>query len=54
MYFKNTEKPEDIKCLYFEARTSTVKRTLVPNAEFMEFGEIPVAIKKVKPVLIKL
>ena len=30
-----------------EARTTTVKRTLVPNVEFLEYGEIPVAFRKV-------
>lgn len=36
-----------MKVLYLEARTTTVKRTLVPNVESLEFGEIPVAFKKV-------
>lgn len=37
----------EINVLYLEARTVTVKRTLVPNVEHLEFGEIPVAFKKV-------
>jgi hypothetical protein len=33
--------------LYLEARTVSVKRTLVPNVELLEFGEIPVEFRKV-------
>jgi hypothetical protein len=36
-----------VNVLYIEARTCTVKRTLVPNVESLEFGEIPVAFRKV-------
>ena len=48
MYYKNPEREDnDVKVLYLEARTVTVKRTLVPNVDSLEFGEIPVAFKKV-------
>lgn len=30
---------------FIEARTTTVKRTLIPNNDVLEFGEIPVAFK---------
>jgi hypothetical protein len=47
LYFKQPENTDtEIKALFIEARTVTVKRTLVPNADSLEFGEIPVAFKK--------
>lgn len=39
--------------MYLSARTTTVKRTLIPNCESLEFGEIPVAFKQTKEILIK-
>jgi hypothetical protein len=39
--------------MYFEARTTTVKRSLIPNVAEMEFGEIPVAFKTTKEILVK-
>lgn len=54
VYYKNPEKDDsDVKVLYLEARTVTVKRTLVPNVEFLEFGEIPVAFRKTQEILLK-
>jgi hypothetical protein len=54
VYFKNPEREDtDVKVLYLEARTVTVKRTLVPNVEFLEFGEIPVAFRKVTTFALK-
>lgn len=48
LYYKNPEREDnEVKVLYLEARTVTVKRTLVPNVDSLEFGEIPVAFKKV-------
>jgi len=32
--------------MYLEARTTTVKRTLLPNTDTLEFGEVPVAFRK--------
>ena len=50
MYFKNPDREDtEVKTLFLEARTVTVKRTLVPSVESLEFGEIPVAFKKVRP-----
>jgi hypothetical protein len=37
----------DFQVLYLQARTTTVKRTIVPSVEMLEFGEIPVAFRKV-------
>ena len=30
-----------------------MKRTLIPNTEIMDFGEVPVAFRKTKEILIK-
>lgn len=35
-----------VKTLFLEVRTTTVPKTLVPNTDVLEFGEIPVAFKK--------
>lgn len=42
-----------MKTFYIEARTTTVPRTLVANVETLDFGEIPVAMRVVKEILIK-
>lgn len=39
--------------MYLEANTTTVKRTLTPNFQTLEFGEIPVKVKLTKEILIK-
>ena len=53
VYYKNPEREDtEVKVLYLEARTVTVKRTLVPNVEVLEFGEIPVAFRKVQLIMI--
>lgn len=39
--------------MYLQARTTTVKRCLIPNSEVVDFGEIPVAFKQTKEILIK-
>ena len=39
--------------MYLEARTTTVKRSLIPNVDEMEFGEIPVAFKQTQEILVK-
>lgn len=51
IYYKNPEREDtEIKTVFLEARTVTVKRTLVPNIEELEFGEIPVAFRKVSTI----
>mmetsp|Transcript_18333 Transcript_18333/g.13332 ORF Transcript_18333/g.13332 Transcript_18333/m.13332 type:complete len:112 (-) Transcript_18333:394-729(-) len=46
-YFKQPDKHDsEVNVLFLEARTTTVMRTLVPNVEVLEFGEIPVALRK--------
>jgi len=42
-----------LKCIYFEARTTTVTRSLVANVETLDFGEVPVALRVTKEILIK-
>ena len=44
---------EAIKTLFLEVRTTTVPKTLVPNTDVLEFGEIPVAFKKTQEILVK-
>lgn len=48
VYFRSSEpgSNEQVKTLYLEVRTTTVPKTLVPNTNVLEFGEIPVAFKK--------
>ena len=54
VYYKNTERAgTDIGCMYLEARTTTVKRSLIPNVDVLEFGEIPVAFKTTQEILVK-
>lgn len=42
-----------VKTFYLEARTTTVPRTLVANVQTLDFGEIPVAMRVTKEILIK-
>ena len=43
MFYRAAEKTDaEINCQYLEARTTTVKRSLIPNVDEMDFGEIPV------------
>ena len=42
-----------MKTFYLEARTTTVPRTLVANVQTLDFGEIPVAMRVTKEILIK-
>ena len=58
VYFKPAEKDkngadEEVKVLYLEARTTTVFRSLVPNVTLLDFGEIPVANRRVMEILVK-
>lgn len=54
MYYKLAERQDaEVKVFYLQARTTTVKKTLIPNEDVMEFGEIPVAFKQTKEILIK-
>ena len=39
--------------MHISARTTCVKRSLIPNVELLEFGEIPVLLKQTRDILIK-
>lgn len=48
VYFKLHDREEaDVDCTFLEARTTTVTRSLIPNVNSLEFGEIPVAFKQI-------
>lgn len=54
VYFRPSDNTEpEAKSLFLQVRTTTVKRTLIPTPEVMDFGEVPVAFKKTKEILIK-
>jgi hypothetical protein len=54
VYFRPSDNTEpDAKSLFLQVRTTTVKRTLIPTPDVMDFGEVPVAFKKTKEILIK-
>lgn len=54
VYYKVQDQANgEINCMYLSVRTTTVKRSLIPNCESLEFGEIPVAFKQTKEILIK-
>lgn len=55
VYFRpmDSSDGDQVKTLYLEVKTTTVPKTLVTNAEVLEFGEIPVANKKIMEILIK-
>lgn len=54
MFFRDVNKPEDeLKRTYMEVRTITVTRTLIPQEEVVDFGEVPVAFRKTHEILIK-
>lgn len=43
----------DVHQTFLQVRTTTVKRSLVPNLSVLEFGEIPVAFKQTQEILVK-
>jgi hypothetical protein len=54
VYYKQSEKIDaEQNVTYLQARTTTVIRTLIPNVDSINFGEIPVAFKATKEILIK-
>jgi hypothetical protein len=42
-----------LKSIFLEARTTTVPRSLVANVQTLDFGEVPVALRVTKEILIK-
>ena len=55
VYFRASENAEnaEIKTLFLQVRSTTVKRTLIPNTEVLDFGEVPVAFRKTQEILVK-
>lgn len=54
VYFRLRDNPSaEVKTLYLEARTTTVKKTLQANVNELDFGEVPVAFKSTKEILVK-
>jgi hypothetical protein len=39
--------------MYIEARTTTVPRSLQTDAQILDFGEVPVALRVTKEILVK-
>jgi hypothetical protein len=44
---------DDVRCMYLEARTTTVQRSIVPNVEEHLFGEVPVLNRVTAEILLK-
>ena len=42
-----------LKSIFLEARTTTVPRSLVANVDVLDFGEVPVALRVTKEILLK-
>lgn len=57
IYYKNAEDPgmdnKKLKSIFLEVRTTTVPRSLVANTQVLDFGEVPVALRVTKEILIK-
>lgn len=57
IYYKNADEPgmdqKKLKSIFLEARTTTVPRSLVANVQTLDFGEVPVALRVTKEILIK-
>ena len=57
IYYRNTDDPgmdsKKVKCIFMEVRTTTVPRSLVANVETLDFGEVPVALRVTKEILLK-
>jgi len=54
IYYRSSDRVDaELNVMYLEARTTTVKRSLIPNVDEMEFGEIPVAFKQTQEILVK-
>lgn len=53
IYYRQKDKDgADVQILFIEARTTTVKRSLIPNVGELDFGEVPVAFKVTQEILI--
>ena len=48
-----SQKERKVKTSYVEVRTTTVPRSLVSNVSTLDFGEVPVALRVTKEILVK-
>ena len=46
-------KDQRVRTMYIEARTTTVPRSLQTDAQILDFGEVPVALRVTKEILVK-
>lgn len=46
-------KDQRVRIMYIEARTTTVPRSLMADAQVLDFGEVPVALRVTKEILVK-
>ena len=46
-------KDQIVRTMYIEARTTTVPRSLQTDAQILDFGEVPVALRVTKEILVK-
>ena len=55
VYFRQQDSAHnhEVKTLFLEVRTTTVQRTLFPNTEELDFGEVPVLHRKTQEILVK-
>jgi hypothetical protein len=58
MYFKCVDedaslKEKKVRTLFMEARTTTVPKSLCSNVDQLDFGEVPVALRVTKEILVK-
>jgi hypothetical protein len=54
MFFRDANKSEnELKKTFLEVRTITLTRTLIPQEEVVDFGEVPVAFRKTHEILVK-
>ncbi len=52
IFFKEKDKVGDMKRMFVEVSTISVQKALVSNPKEIDFGEIPVAFRKVKEVML--
>jgi len=59
VFFRSTEvedgaaKDARVRTMYLEARTTTVPRSLSIDTQILDFGEVPVALRLTKEILVK-
>lgn len=58
VYFKCTDddapaKERKVRTVYLESRTTTVPKSLESDVQVLDFGEVPVALRVTKEILVK-